>query len=320
MKILKYLTIAAVLIAGASCSKENSQALRDDYIMKTIAPAITGEAVEFAYAMGTLEGNLVSAKAEVNIPGAPGTGFDPHSYHVDSRGNDIGVLVADTSTEGSVSEAIFSADTSAATLRFNYIVPEEAKGQMINLTFHAESSTGEKVTTTVPGFNVRKMDLKRDLIMTNNDACYFSIETMMSYTAAEVEALGIGDKIDLVYIYDALNPQGIIYGHSLVSPGTEDKYLNNRVIPASIVKRKTKIQKHSFIRDMQLSGSIPANFVDDIDFEELDLANALDFVLGISKSNSVFLETEDGKYRAYIYFNDARRSTLTFGIKRYEVF
>ncbi|MCF8381341.1 MAG: DUF4466 family protein [Bacteroidales bacterium] len=320
MKTIKHIVLfLGILISGISCSDETASSLRDDYIMKTIAPAMVGETLEFAYAMGALDGVLASVTAEVNIIGAPGTGFNPNSFHVDSRGNDIGVLVADTSTESNISRAVFSIDTTAATLRFNYVVPEEARGQSVYITFEAESTLGEKVSTTTPKYPVSKMDIKRGIVMTDNDVCFFSIETMKSYTAAEVEAQGLTDKIDLMYLYDALNSDGIIYGHALVSPGSDEKYLNSRIIPASFSLNKTRIQKQVFIRDMQLSGTIPANFVDDIDLETLDLSNSLDFILGISNTNSAFIETADGKYRAYLFFNEAKRRTLTFGIKRLEM-
>ena len=308
-----------IMMAVLSCSEDTPSTLRDDYIMKTIAPAIVGETLEFAYAMGTQSGYLVSAKAEVSIAGVPGTGFDAMSYHTDSRGNDVGVTVADTLTENVISTAVFSMDTNAATLRYSYIVPEEAKGQTITITFQSESSAGEKASTTTPALRISKMDLKREIQMSDADAAYFSLETMQAYTEAEVIAQGMSDKIDLIYIYEALTPDGFIYGHSLVSPGAEEKYLNGRVIPPGFRTNRTKIEKQVFIRDMQLSGDVPATYVDDIDLETLNLGNATDFILGIRANNSAFIESEDGKYRAYLYFNEARSRRMTFGIKRIEI-
>ena len=57
----------------------------------------------------------------------------------------------------------------------------------------------------------------------------FSLETMQAYTEAEVVAEGLSDKIDLIYIYAALTPDGYLYGHSLVSPGADEKYLNGPI-------------------------------------------------------------------------------------------
>lgn len=321
MKMIKYIIIPAILIGLlSSCSEEvNDSSLQDDFLLKTLGPAIAGETMEFAYAMGTLEGTLVSATATANFEGGEGTGFDPHSYHTDSRGNDVGVLVATVNTEGSTSTADFDVDTVASTLRYTYVVPEEAKGQPFSITFEAESSTGETVTTKTPEYRVSEMDMVKEIVMTNDDVCYFSLETMQAYTEAEVVSEGMTENIDLIYIYDPVTPEGYIYGHSLVSPGSEEQYLNGRTVPSSFTKNRTKIEKLVFLRDMHFTGEVPAQFVDDIDLENLDLSQATDFVLGINSMNSVFVESEDGRYRAYIYFNEARSRTLTFGIKRMEM-
>lgn len=304
-----------------SCSKdEDSTSLQDSFLKKDVGPAIAGETLEFAYAMATLDGSLTSAKATVNFTGAEGTGFDPHSYHTDSRGNDVGVLVATVSAEEGNYNAVFDVvDTMAATLRFNYVIPEEAKGQSLSITFTVESSTGEVVSTTTPSYPVSSMDLKRDIVMTNDDVCYFSLETMQAYTEAEVIDAGMQDKIDLIYNYDAITPEGYLYGHALVSPATEEKYLNGKTIPASFARNNTKIEQLAFLRDMQFSGEVPAHFVDDIDLETLDLSLATNFILRIFSGNSAFVESADGRYRAYLYFNEARSRTLTFGIKRLEI-
>jgi hypothetical protein len=320
MKIFKFISCVFLLVTVMACNDDDSGAtLQNDYIMKTVAPAIVGEPVEFAYAMGTHNGILKVATAEASIGGAPGTGFDAKFYHTDARGNEVGVLAADTITQGSISTATFSVDTAAATLRFNYVVPATAKGKNFSLTFKGTNSAGETTSISTPEYRVSKMDLKRDILMTSRNIAYFSLETMESYTEGEVMENGMQEKIDLVYLYDAVNPDGIPYGHALVSPATDAKYLNGLVIPASFKKNKTKIEKHVFIKDMQLSGTVPATYVDDIDLETLELGHALDFVLGLTNYNSVFVESEDGKYRAYLYFNQARSRKLIFGIKRLKV-
>lgn len=319
MKALKYMLSFFVLFSLFSCSEEEEALLKDDYIMKTYAPAIAGEPLEFAYAMAAMEGTIVSATAEVNIPGADGTGFDPNSYHTDARGNDVGVLVADVTTEGTKSTAVFTADTVAATLRFSYVIPEEAKGETVFVTFTAESTMGETVSTTTEEYTVSNMTLKRDIVLTDGDVCYFSVEDMRGYTEAEVINGGLENKIDLIYIYDALSPDGYIYGHALVSPASDEKYFNELVVPSGFRLNSTKIEKKVYLWDMQFSGEVPAVYVDDIDLETLDLTGAADFVLGLSTRSSAFFETADGKYRAYIYINNARGGEMTFGMKRLEI-
>lgn len=319
MKAIKYVLSLLVLVSMISCTEEEETLLKDDYIMKTYAPAVAGEAIEFAYAMGAMEGTLSAATAQVNIPGAAGTGFDPNSYHTDSRGNDVGVLVADVSTEGEISTALFTYDTVVSTLRYSYVVPEEAKGQTVSITFSAESSIGETVSTTTPEFRISNITMKRDIVLSDEEVCFFSIENMQGYTEAEVIANGLEDKIDLIYIYDALNPDGYKYGHSLVSPGSDEKYFNDVNVPESFRINSTLIEKKAYLWDSHFTGEVPAVYVDDIDLETLDLTGAADFSLDMSTRSSAFLVTEDGRYHAYIYINNARGGEMTFGIKRLEI-
>lgn len=319
MKAIKYMLSLIVLVSMISCTEETETLLKDDYLMKTYAPAVAGEPLEFAYAMGAMEGSLASATAMVNIPGAAGTGFDPNSYHTDARGNDVGVLVADVSTEGGTSTAMFTYDTVVATLRYSYVVPEEAKGQTVSITFSAESTIGETVSTSTPEYRISNITMKRDIVLSDEDVCYFSVENMRGYTEAEVIANGLQDKIDLIYIYDALNPDGYFYGHALVSPGSDEKYFNEVNVPESFRINNTLIEKKAYLWDSHFTGEVPAVYVDDIDLETLDLTGAADFMLGISTRTSAFLETADGRYHAYIYVNNARGGELTFGIKRLEI-
>jgi hypothetical protein len=319
MKIIRYIVFLSAFLGVVSCAEEEEVLLMDDFIMKTYAPAIAGEPLDFAYAMGAMEGTLVSATASVNIAGAPGTGFDPNSYHVDSRGNDVGVIVADTITEGDLSSATFTADTALATLRYRYVIPEEAMGETVSITFSAESSIGETVTTTTDEYRISNMILKRDILLTDEDVCFFSVEDMQGYTEAEVIAGGLQDKIDLIYIYDALNPDGFVYGHALVSPGSDEKYFNEVNVPADFRINSTLIEKKAYLWDNHFTAEVPTVYVDDIDLETLDLSGAADFVLGITSKNSVFIETADGRYHAYLYINNARGGELTFGIKRLEI-
>jgi len=306
MKTLKYILSPLLVASMLACTEETEPLLRDDYLMKTYGPAIVGEPMEFAYALGAMEGVLASATAEVNIAGAEGTGFDPNSYHVDARGNDVGVPVADVSTEGNLSSATFTADTVVATLRYTYIVPEEARGQDISVTFSAESTTGQTVSTTIPEFTISNMTMERDIVLSDQDVCYFSVANMQGYTEAEVIANGLEDKIDLIYIYDALNPEGYKYGHALVSPGANERYFNELNVPASFRINNTLIEKQAYLWDNHFTGEVPAVYVDDIDLETYDLTGAADFILGITRRNSAFMETADGIYRAYIYVNEAQ--------------
>jgi hypothetical protein len=316
-KALYVLIIAVMMI---SCTKDvDNDTLTNDFLKKTESPPVVGEPLDFAYAIATKRGKLSKAIATVSIEGAPGTGFETKSYYTNSSGTQIGVAVADTITKGSVSTATFKVDTNAVTLRFKYVIPETARGKSVRVSFSAETNEGVSIKLSTEEYKVSTVDLIRNVVMTNDNACYFSLETMKTYTEAQVNANNLANKIDLVYHFKATTPGGFTYGHSLLSTGTDAVQLNGKVIPVNFEKKFTKMEKKAFVNDMLLSGIVPSTYVDDIDFQTLNLANAADFVVDLrtASRNSVFVESADGKYKAYLYINNATATNLTFSMKRY---
>jgi len=318
----KAFSVLIITVMMLSCSKDvEDNTLTNDFLKKTEAPPVVGEPLDFAYAIATKRGKLIKATATVSIEGAPGTGFDTRSYYTNSAGTQIGVAVADTITKGSVSNATFTVDTNAVTLRFKYIIPEAARGKSVRVSFSAETNEGISVILSSEEYKVSTVDLVRNVVMTNDNACYFSLETMKSYTEAQVNSNNLANKIDLVYHFKATTPGGFTYGHSLLSTGTDAVQLNGKAIPTNFEKKSTKMEKKAFVNDMLLSGIVPSTYVDDIDFQTLNLANASDFVVDLrtASRNSVFVESADGKYKAYLYINNATATNLTFSMKRYTV-
>jgi hypothetical protein len=61
--------------------------------------------------------------------------------------------------------------------------------------------------------------------------------------------------------------------------------------------------------------------VDDLDFEELNMSDAPNWALNLRAESGAWVETSDGKYRAYIYVNSVNNGakTMTISIKRYTV-
>src|SRR5690606_4254041 len=135
--------LLACAFMGVSCDDEPVlmrdavTSLSNDCIKRSlpIAPNLVGEEIEFAYAMAipTELGTLTSAEVVASIPGATGTYFDPNSYNTNASGQDVPVLVAsDSQTSGATTSVQFTVDTAAATLRFYYIIPEEARGKEVS--------------------------------------------------------------------------------------------------------------------------------------------------------------------------------------------
>lgn len=351
MKIFKYLFLIILVSHLASCSDDESSNVKNDFMKKTTSPAIVGETIEFAYAMGTTSGRLSTAEAVASVSGVQGTGFGLYSYFTARNavsyngvnyvaGAEVPVqTVRETSTSGTTTTASMmekvethymnpvvalgasQSDLVAATLRYYYVVPEEARGKEFSLRFTAKSTEGELASYQTPAYKVSKMDMKRLIAMKNNEACYFSIADMKAYTKAEVESQNLSGKIDFVYMYQA-QLGGFTYNHAFVSPGTDPKFV---AIPANIpsgwTKNKTLMEKRVDVRDAQLKGSMPNVYIDDIDFETLNLDAAVDYVLDCKAEEGAFMKTADGKYAAYIFINSLPTAnngqTFTVSIKRY---
>ncbi|MDR1154181.1 MAG: DUF4466 family protein [Bacteroidales bacterium] len=349
MKIFRNIAsvILPVCVAFASCSDDSDPVMKNDFIKKTVSPAIAGQQLEFAYAMGAVTGTLGTATAQASIAGAPGTGFGEYSYYTTrvalvvgetnyNAGNDVPLkTVSRTSTSGTVSTATMESridevytnpsvpygagmvDMKAATIRYYYVVPEEAQGKEVSFVFSSKSSAGDEASCSTPAYQVSKMDMKRLIDMANGGARYFSIADMAAYTQAEVESGNLSSKIDFAYIYqNGFN--GFTYGHVFISPGSDPKYFAQPLIPGGWTKNKTLMEKRVDVRDAQLKGSIPNVFIDDIDFETLDLSAATDFVLNFVNDEGAFMKTADGKYLAYVYVNSVNSAgTIRVSIKRY---
>ncbi|MDR1370555.1 MAG: DUF4466 family protein [Dysgonamonadaceae bacterium] len=349
MKLFKYLLLLSIPVGlFVSCSDDDDNSgMKNDFIKKTTSPAIVGESIEFAYAMGATNGRLNTAEATASIAGGAGTGFGLFSYFT-ARGNltvnDVRYIAGDdvplktvkeATTNGAVSTATMmeqvdanyinptvafgtsQTDLVAATIRYYYVVPEEARGKEFSVKFSSKSTTGEIATYQTPGYKVSKMDMKRSIQMTGDNVCYFSIADMRAYTKAEVESQNISAKIDFVYLYQA-KLGAYDYGSAFVSPATDPMYIAIAdIIPGNWTKNNTQMEKRVDVKDAQLKGSMPNVYIDDIDFETLDLSAAVNYIIGFSADHGAFMETADGKYAAYIYVNSVSNGTMTVSIKRY---
>ncbi len=322
--ILKiFLVVFSFGFLFASCDSdeysvpEANTKFQNDVIKRSLGPNVVGLDLEFAYAMalGYERGDILTAEVEASIPGATGTFLEHRSFHTDQGGNDVGVAVASPSTTtGGTTKVSFTVDTCAATLRYYYMIPEEARGKSVSFTFSSTASTGEKVSYQMGPYEIAKMDMKRDILLSENDKCYFSIADMEVYN--EEEATSRADKIDLVYLYRSI--PGIAFNHALVSPDANTEFLQEKIIPSSI-NNSTRIHKVYGLRDRHLARLQYGVYVDDLDFETLNISDAPNYSIDLRAEYGTWIETEDGKYRAYVYINNVNNSagTMTISIKRY---
>jgi hypothetical protein len=290
--------------------------LSNDCIKRTLGPNIVSLPIEFAYAIALpkSKGKIVSAQVEASIPGATGTYLENNSYYTNVSGTDVPVSIGTPSVNKENRTTVsFNKDTNAATLRYFYMIPEEARGQTVNFTFSATSSDGSTVSYKMGPYNISKMDIKRNIrVSNNNDSSYISIEDMTVYNRNTVAANA--GKIDLVYLYRA-TPASFM--HALVSPAADAQYLPGVTLPAG-VNRSTKMRKVFNLQDYNLARINVGIFIDDKDFQEIVLSDAPNYALGLRAEAGTWVETADGKYRAYIFLNSVNANgSATISMLRY---
>ncbi|MBC8005687.1 MAG: DUF4466 family protein [Verrucomicrobia bacterium] len=325
MKFKYYsLTILTFLVIFFTACQEEEYSLptlepglHNDVIKRNLGPNVVGLNLEFAYAMALpqAEGKIVSAQVEATIAGAPATYLEHRSFNTNSKGTDVGIVVGSASVNnGAITEVVFTKDTCAATLRYYYSIPEEARGKSVSFKFTAKASNGQTVNYEMGPYTIAKMDMKLDLVLSDNNNSYISIADMAVYNATT--AATNAANIDLVYLYRKLT--GLSFNHALVAPTASADYLPGITLPSG-VNKSAKIWKVWALRDQHLARLQYGIFIDDIDFQERDFTNAPDFAINLKAEAGTWVETADGKYRAYIYVNkiDDTKKEMTVSIKRY---
>lgn len=323
MKTNNIFLMLGIIAAFFSCQVEEyaipevKMGLQNDCIKRTLGPNVVGLDLEFAYALAIADegARLTSIEVEASIPGASGTFLENNSYYTSGSGDDVGIQLGEpTLTQGNTSRLDFLVDTNAATLRYYYIIPEAARGQEVSFTFTGLSSNGQRVTYDMGPYKIRKMDMQLDLPVSDADRSYISIADMAVYTAEEAQANP--EKIDLVYLHR--NIPNIAFNHALVAPTADAIYLPDVTVPQALTNN-TKINKVWALRDFHLARLQFGVYVDDLDFEELDMSDAPNFAINLRAEAGVWVETADGKYRAYVYINTVNNNakTAVISMKRY---
>lgn len=296
-----------------------SDKLQNDLIKRSLGPNIVGGTIEFAYAAGIIpdKGKLSSMTVEASIAGATGTYMDNKFYNTNNSGVDVGTAVGDPSTTtGKTTQVVYTGNFSAATLRYYYKIPEEARGKSISFTFTAKASNGETISYQAGPYEIRSMDMQLDLVAKDGTDCFISIADMKVYNATFAAANP--DKIDLIYLYRSLT--NVTYLHSLVAPTADPIYWPTFTMPTGL-KNKSKIVKAFTVRDQQLARIQYGVFVDDVDLRSKDFADAPDFAINVKAEGGVWVQTADGKYNAYIYINTVNNTTkeIRISVKRLTV-
>lgn len=298
--------------------------LSNDCIKRSLptAPNIVGQEIEFAYAMALPEelGRLTSAQVVASIQGAQGTYFDPHSYHTNASGQDVPVLVAaDSQTSGATTTIEFTTDTCAATLRFFYIIPEEARDKEVSFTFSVKASNGQSAEYKMGPYKISRMEMERNMLLTSGESCYLSFqndsEAVTIYSVSDLAAdPALASKVDIVYAYHS-SPD---LSHAFYTVGSPEAYRPGVIFPSGFTNQ-TKMIKEYGLRDRQLSNLQYSHFIDDLDFREIRMDGATNYILILKEESGAWVETSDGRYRAFVYVNSVTANGMTVSVKRYKM-
>lgn len=330
LKIRYFVVLALACLGVVSCDQDivlmgdPVTKLTNDCIKRSlpIAPNLVGQEIEFAYAMALPKelGKLASAQVVASIPGASGTYFDPNSYHTNASGQDIPVLVAaESQTSGTATSIQFTADTCAATLRYYYIIPEEARGKEVSFTFSAKASNGQSVEYKMGPYKISTMHMTRNLSLTPDEQCYISFrnnaEAAVIYSKSQLAAdPSLASQVDIVYGYHT----NADLSHAFYAAGSPEAYRPNVVFPSGFSNATKMIQEYG-LRDRQLSDLQYSHFIDDLDFQAVNMDRSIHHALLLKEEAGVWVETADGAYRAFVFVNKAAATGMTVSVKRYKM-
>ena len=309
--------LLAAMLLTVACSDDSDDAKRNDCLKRSIGVNVVGSTMEFAYAMALPvgEGHWVEASVTATYAGATGTMLENQSYHTDDSGFDKGVVIGNPCEHsGNLTKVTFSRDTCAATLRYYYVIPEEARGKEVSFTFSAKSSDGQTEHCEMGPYKVSNMDMVLDVPLSNRSC--FSLEDLRVLTAAEAEANP--QKVDFIYSYQAL--RGVIFRHALVSPTPANRaeYLKGVASLPVAPSNSTRMRRTYSSCDQQLARDEYGVFVDDVDLQSMSFDGTPDYIINLPEKGGAWLQTADGRYRAYLYVNTASetKAGMTVSIKR----
>jgi len=317
-----YFFFVFLVFLGTGCDDVKTEGpegkiLKNDCIKYTLGPNVAGLEIEFVYAMALPQtaGRLLTASVTASIAGDEGTWMEHRSYNSDPGLINFVVVGEPSQTSGATTTVTFSLDTCAAALRYYYKIPAAAKGNTVSFEFSASASNGETVSYRMGPYRISKMDIKHALQL-DAENCFISIADMEVYNAEE--AAQNPGSIDLVYLYRRYAAWGVTFDHAFVAPAVHPMYLpaaSAQYVPDGFalppgVNRNTRIRRTNELRDRQLfdiPGLPPASqygvYVDDIDLETLKFDNMPNFAIDVRAEGGMWVETQDERYRAFIYIN-----------------
>lgn len=316
LSIIGVAIYASLVLTSCSDDNEPSQLLRNDCLKRTLGPNVVGNEIYFVYAMAQPygSGHIVSANVDATIAGAEGTILEHNSYHTNDAGTDVPVIIGNPCVNnGSNTSVTFTVDTCAAALRYHYIIPEEARGKDVSFTFTAKNNLGETVEYKMGPYAISKCEIRRDIEL-KKSRCYISIADMEAYTLDEIQDMS---KIDLVYLWRNKSDEGVEFGHVFAAPAADREWLDDTTIPEGM-NNNIFLRREYGVIDAHLTDEPNyGTYIDDIDFETIEMKGMPNYCVNMKTEAGMWVETQDGKYRAYIYINSLKKTSGgTISIKR----
>lgn len=318
--MLCLLMLAGVFTACTDKDDNEILPINNKCLKRTLGPNLVGNDIYFVYAMAIPyeSGRLLECTVEASIAGAEDTWLEHNSYHSNSSGFDVAVPVGEPSVnDGARTTVVFNTDTCAASLRYYYRIPEEARGKEVSFRFSAKATDGRSISMDMGPYAISKQYMTRNITLSKS-RCYISLEDMAAYTLEEARA--IPDKIDLVYLWRNKINQGVEFGHTFAAPAADREWLDNLEVPETMT-RDVRLRKEWGIIDGHLTDEPDyGTYIDDIDFETIRLDGMPDYCVNMKEKGGMWLETADGRYRAYLYINSLRSTSGgVISIKRYDL-
>ncbi len=333
-KYILFFVPVMFLVTGIFTSCEDEEYERIQYLKKTLGPMIVGETYDFAFSVATDDNSVLKdVEIEASFPGFTGTTLDTKCYWTDPDGKDFSVeMLQNVSTNNKVTRATVSGNyteyeggytSSAITVRYSYVIPEEARGNRLKFMVRYTTQNGSRREYSTEEYDVSKMDMVRDVTLTDpagqSGIRYFSIADMKAYTLNEAGSKS--SSIDFVYRYNPNNitsPGGssVKLNHAFIAP-VNTVLLNSDDIPDGWTRNNTCIEIRKW-DDMQLKGAVPNNYVTDLDLENAELRGVSTAEYNLTANYGLLMQTSDGVYRAYVYVKSVNNSnrSVVIGVKR----
>ena len=285
-------------------------------------PFIIGDKIEFSFAAGSAtEGKLSKLEVTASIVGAVGTKLDLKGrfYNWETGMDDVYSVFKDTLNSGNITSGYY-VDTIAATARYTYVIPAEARGKNISLTFKV--STASKTVSQTVNYTISNIILTKGLVMQSatvdgTDKAFFSIADGKAYSRAEIETGNLQKSIDFVYVVDPIgSATSWKLNSALLAPA-------NQYMPAGLLgvnwidKNASGIEMKNW-EDFQLMGSGRLNNVDDLDFQQASIVTNTMMAFNLALNSRSLVRSADGKWIALVWVTAVDANSLTINMKKYQ--